>query len=300
MRKLLLLLSAVGMLALTGAATAATSLVSITKAGYVPGTAAIAPGDSVQFTNNDTVAHQVVFKSTNGVSCAPTPFVLQPGQSGTCSFQTAGSYTYSDPNGKGNTYRGTLTVKASPVAEAITLASAPHRIGYGATVTLTGVLSNHKAGENVDVIALQCGTTAGTKVMTVQTTANGAFAAVVRPLMNTSYTVKVRNATSPPTSVLVRPKLALTKVAAHRFSLRASAAIDLAGKYGSFQRYNGTRWIAIKTIQLRSNLSGDTPTIVATASFRSLVRSGLRVRATVGQAQVGTCYLPGISNAARS
>jgi len=300
MRKLLLLLSAVAMLALSGAAAAATSIVSITKAGYVPGSASMAVGDSVQFNNSDSVAHQLVFKTTNGVSCAPAPLVLQPGQSGTCTFQTAGSFSYSDPNGKGNTYRGTLTVKAAPVGEALTLLSAPHRIAYGATVTLSGVLSNHRSGENVDVIALQCGTAAGTKVMTVQTTANGAFTAVVRPLMNTSYSVKVRNATSPGTSITVRPKLALTKVAAHRFSLRASAATDLAGKYGSFQRYNGTRWIQLKTMLLRSNTSGDSPTIVASSSFKSLVRAGSRVRATLGPAQVGTCYLSGVSNSIRS
>ncbi len=98
MRKLLLLLAAFAMLAVTGAVSAATTTtVTITKAGYAPTAPKINQGDSVQFTNNDTVAHQIAFKTMTGITCAPNPFVLQPGQSGTCTFQTAGSTTFSDP-----------------------------------------------------------------------------------------------------------------------------------------------------------------------------------------------------------
>jgi hypothetical protein len=35
---------------------------------------------------------------------------------------------------------------------------------------------------------------------------------------------------------------------------------------------------------------------MSTATFRSTVKAGLRVRVVIGQAQVGNCYLPGISN----
>jgi plastocyanin len=294
MRKTLLLLVAAAMLAVTGAAVAATTTVTITKAGYVPSAATIAQGDSVQFVNGDTVAHQVVFKTTTGVTCSPNPLVLQPAQSGTCTFQSAGSYTYSDPNAKGNTYRGTITVNAP--GESLTLAASPHRIVYGGHITLSGTLSTRKAGENVDVLALQCGSSAATKVATVQTTTNGAYSVVVQPLMNTSYTVKVKNTTSPSTSVTVRPKLRLGRIAPHRYSLRISAATSFAGKYASFQRYNGSRWLAVKTVLLRANSTGVSPTVITTASFRSSIRAGVRVRAVLGQAQVGTCYLPGISN----
>jgi plastocyanin len=296
MRKLLLLL-VFAMLAVTGAASAATATVTITKAGYVPASSAIAQGDSIQFVNSDTVAHQVVFKSTTGVTCTPNPLVLQAGQSGTCTFQVAGNYSYSDPSSKGKAYKGTVTVKAA--AESLTLAAAPHVLNFGATTTLSGVLSTHRTGENIDVWATQCGSNAA-KLLTVQTTTNGAYSAVVKPLTNTSYLVKVRNTSSAATAVSVRPRLSLVRLGAHRFSLKASAAVNLAGKYASFQRYNGTRWIAVKTVRLRSNTSGVSPAIVAAASFRSTVRAGLRVRATLGQAQVGTCYLPGISNTVRS
>lgn len=299
MRKLLLLLAAFAMLAVTGAAAAATTTVTITKAGYVPSAPKIAQGDSVQFVNSDTVAHEIDFKPTTGVTCTPNPLVLQPGQSGTCTFQTAGSTTYSDPNAKGNTFRGTITVSAAG-QESLTLVASLQRVVYGGHVNLSGMLSSHKVGENVDVFALGCGTAAPVKVMTVQTTANGAYAAVVQPLLNTSYTVKVKNTTSAAVGVMVRPRFHLGKVAAHRFSHRVSASTTFAGKYSSFQRYNGSRWVALKSVLLRSNTMGVSPTVLTTASFKSAIKVGVRVRGVVGQAQVGNCYLPAFSNTIRS
>ena len=76
---------------IAGVASAKTVTVSITKNGYVPNTVTIAVGDTVQFTNSDTVAHQVVFKPATGVTCAPNPLVLQPAQTGTCTFAAPGN-----------------------------------------------------------------------------------------------------------------------------------------------------------------------------------------------------------------
>src|SRR2546427_13196910 len=100
MRKTPFVLIALASLAIAGAAGAKTVTVSITKNGYVPSASTIAVGDSVQFTNADAVAHQIVFKTTTGVTCTPTTLVIQPAQSGSCKFATAGSYTYNDRNGK--------------------------------------------------------------------------------------------------------------------------------------------------------------------------------------------------------
>lgn len=294
MRKALLLVAASATLAFAGAASAATATVTITKAGYVPSSVTIAQGDSVQFTNTDTIAHQVTFKSTAGVTCSPNPLVLQPAQSGTCTFQNAGTYTYSDPNGKGNTFRGTVAVTAAQPA--VSLRAAPQRVVYGGHVTLSGVDSSHRSGQNVDVYAQQCGAPAPSKLTAVQTTTNGAFTASVQPLMNTAYTARIHNATSPAVNVTVRPKVRLGKVAPHRYSVRVSAATSFAGKFATFQRYNGTRWIAVKSVGLVANSTGVSPTVLTTASFRSSLRAGVRVRVVISQAQVGSCYLAGISN----
>ena len=85
-------------LALAPAAGAATVQISIAKTAYSPNPAAATTADTVQFTNADTVPHTVAFKTTTGVTCSPTPFVLQPAQTGSCTFKTAGSFAYSDPN----------------------------------------------------------------------------------------------------------------------------------------------------------------------------------------------------------
>ena len=93
---------------------------TITKNGYVPKAATIAVGDTVQFTNSDTVAHQVTFKSMTGVACTPSPLVIQPTQTGSCTFVSPGTFSYDDPNTKGNTFRGTITVAGPTTAETLT------------------------------------------------------------------------------------------------------------------------------------------------------------------------------------
>src|SRR6202162_705125 len=141
MRKIMIAVIALTALALAGAAGAKTVTVSITKNGYVPSATTIAAGDVVQFTNADTVVHQVTFKTTTGVTCTPANLVIQPAQSGSCTFATAGTYTYNDPNVKGNTYRGTVTVTAPP--ETLALAVTSQVLVYGGKVMLTGTLSSH-------------------------------------------------------------------------------------------------------------------------------------------------------------
>jgi len=298
MRKALITAVAVTSLVIVGAAGAKTVVVSITKNGYVPKAVTVAVGDTVQFTNSDTVAHQVLFKTTTGVTCTPNPLVLQPAGTGTCTFASPGTFTYSDPNVKGNTFRGTVTVTGQVPAETLTLSAKPRTVVYGGKVTLTGTLSNQKVGEKVDVLATACGQTAATKVTTVQTTTGGAFTAVVQPLKNTVYSVKVKNTSSQAVTVKVRPRLRLGKVASHRYSLRVFAAQSFAGKYGTFQRYNGTlrRWVKVKRVLLRANSTGIAPTVISSVSFRSTIRSRLKVRVILPQLQVGSCYLSGRSN----
>jgi plastocyanin len=301
MQKLTLI--AIASLALAGAAGAKSVAVTITKNGYVPKSVSIAAGDSVQFIDSDTLAHQIVFKTTTGVSCVPSPLVLQPTQSGTCTFQAAGKFAYSDPNVKGNAFRGTVTVSGvAPPADTLTLAVKPQLLIYGGKVTLSGTLSNQKVGENVDVLATPCGQSAATKTTTVQTSTGGAFTALVQPLKNTLYTVKVKSTTSPAVAVKVRPRLRLRKLAPHRYSLRVFAAASFAGKYATLQRYNGTlgRWIKVKRILLRANATGVAPTVISSVSFRSAIRPRLKIRVVLPQLQVGSCYRPGRSNMIRS
>lgn len=304
MRKLMLLAVALVSLAVAVSAGAKTVTVTITKNGYVPSSVTLAAGDTIQFTNTDTVAHQVEMKPTTGVTCAPNPLVLRPAQSGSCTFRTAGKFTYSDPNVRGNTFRGSVTVTGA--AETLTLAAKPQIVVYGGKTTLSGAASSQQAGQNVDLLGSACGvapaSTAASKVTTVATTTGGAFSALVQPLKNTAYTAKLRNTSSQAVTVKVRPRLRLGKVALKRYSLRVSAAQSFAGKYATFQRYNAalSRWVKVKRVLLRANSTGVAPTVISSVTFRSSVPARLRVRVILPQLQVGSCYLAGRSNVIRS
>lgn len=307
MRKLIFLLLAVASVAaatvaarLADPAAAATKTVSITRSGYSPATVSIALGDTVVFTNNDSVAHTVRFNPSTGIRCTRSlPLVLQPTQSASCTFRNAGTFKFTDPANRGKGFRGTVVVAR---AAAPSLTVTPKSVVYGRKVTLSGTLANQRAGESVQVLGQACGQAAASQLGTVTTTTGGAFSYAAQPLKNTIYTVKYKNATSTATTVRVSPRLRLRKLAPRRYSLRVFAGDSFAGKYASFQRYRPAlaRWVTVKRVLLRANATGTAPTVVTSARFRSRIRAGLRVRAVLGKAQVGTCYLAGRSNTIRS
>jgi plastocyanin len=293
-------LAALVLLAPGATAVAKTFTVLITKNGYLPRNQSIVAEDTVTFTNSDSVAHQVTFKSSTGFACTPNPLVLQPTASGSCVFHTAGSYSYSDPNAKGKLFKGSIIVTTPP--DSLTLSAKPLLLIFGGKVTGTGTVSTAKAGESVDVMALPCAATATQKVATVQTTTGGAYSFTVAPLANTAYTTQLRKAVSASSSIRVRPLLKLTRVAAHRYSLKVSSSESFAGKYVGLQRYNATtkKWAGVKVIPLKASKTGVAPAVVSVASFRSTVKTGLKIRVTMAQAQAGTCYAAGLSNTIRA
>ena len=125
MRKFLLLFVAVSSLAAATAAAelarpaaSATATVKITHTGYNPQSVSITVGDSVAFTNSDTVAHTVRFNPTTGVSCSRA---LPPTKIATVTTTTAGAYSYQTKPLKNTTYTkfksatsNAVSVKARP------------------------------------------------------------------------------------------------------------------------------------------------------------------------------------------
>jgi len=306
MRKLLLLLLAVASLAAAGAAAerarpaaAASQTITISKTGFQPTSVSIQTGDAVLFSNSDTVAHTVAFKSTTGVKCPAIPLVVQAGQSASCTFSTAGKFNFSDAAGKGKNFRGTVTV-ATPLATS--LAVSPTTAPYGRKVTLAGALASKLSGQQLQVMALQCGATAATKLANIATTTGGAFTYQTQPVKGTAYTVQNKGVTSTAVRVAVKPRLRLGKVARHKYSLHVSAGDSFAGKYATFQRYRSAtkRWVKVKRVLLQANATGVAPTVITSAAFRSGIRTGVKVRVTLGLKQVGSCYLAGTSNTIRS
>jgi len=203
-------------------------------------------------------------------------------------------------------YRGLLTVFICTLIVQVLLATniSVQEFGptmllvFGGKVGLSGTVSTQKAGEPVDALAQQCGASSAQKAGTVQTATGGAYTLSLQPLANTTYTTKLRSASSTAVTVRVRPRLVLTRVAAHRYTVRAYAGESLAGKYAGIQRYNATtrRWVSVKVLPLKAGAGATAPAVVSTASVRLTFKTRVRLRATLGQAQVGTCYAAGSSN----
>src|SRR5437763_2421832 len=119
----------------------------------------------------------------------------------------------------------------------VTLQAAPAIVTYSGAVTLSGALSNQRAGQSINVEGQDCGQTAFKKVVSVKTVANGTFTTSAKPTINTTYRSHFKSSTSPVVLVKVRPQLVLTRVAAGKFTAKASAGQSLVGKFVAFQRY---------------------------------------------------------------
>jgi plastocyanin len=302
MRKPLLFLIAVLALATGGAAAkAATQTVTISAKGYSPTAVSITVGDSVVFANSDAVAHTVDFKQTTGVSCTGAlPLALPAGQSASCTFSSTGKFTVSDPAHNGNNFRATITVAASATTGALTIT--PTTVVYGHQASLAGTISSKQAGQSVQILGTDCGSTTSKLLTSVTTTTGGKFSYAASPLRKTSYTVKLKNATSPAATVRVAPRLQLTKVSRRHYKVSVFAAQTFAGQQATFQRYRKAtkRWVQVKRVRLKANTTGVAPTVVTSARFRSGITTKLQVRVVLGPKQVGLCYAAGRSNAVRS
>jgi hypothetical protein len=191
---------------------------------------------------------------------------------------------------------------AATLATTLTLTSTPTTVAYGKAVTLNGVLSTHKANQNVKVDAAECGQSTPKTVGTVKTNATGAYTLAVTPIVNTSYQATQKNTKSPAVAVTVAPVLKLTRVKRGSYKVGVTSAVDLKGKAILFQRYSKTRkrWVQVKRVLLAKTTAGTKPTMVSSAAFKAKVAKGLRVRAAISKAQAAPCYIAAKSNSVRA
>ncbi len=190
---------------------------------------------------------------------------------------------------------------AAPVT--ITLAANTPLVDYGKPVTLSGTLSTHKANQAIGIQATECGSTRATKVATFKTVANGVYSGPVTPALGTSYQATFKNVKSPSVAIAVRPVLELTRVARGSFSAKVTVGRSLKGKAVLFQRYAKLRkrWVQVKRVLLLTETPGPTkPTLIDSASFRSRVTVGARVRLLISAAQAGPCYVTAKSKVVRA
>ena len=271
-------------------ARAATFNVSITKGGFSPDTLTVAVGDTVTWTNADTSNHQVESKTAGFTSP-----VLAPGQTFSFTYKTAGRYAYQDQLVKRN--HGTVTVQGAtgpPIS--VTAAASRGIVVYGATVTLSGAVSNRRSGETVAILAKQYGEQASAALGTAISGTDGRWSFLVRPRLQTVYEARWKpvatTATSSPVTVKVRPQVALRVEAARgrtvTFFTKARGVRSFAGKALSFQRRNAFgQWVILRKVTLGA---------ASAATFKAkLPRGRSSVRMVMPARLAGPGYVAGIS-----
>ena len=281
MRRVILLAATTLALVLAAPASSATVTVSIKRAGFTPKTVNINQGDSVTWTNNDTINHQVV--ANNGSYASP---ILGAGKSWTRTFQSGGTFNYHDSLHPG--LKGTVVVKGAPPQISL-VASAPV-VKYGGTVTLSGAVSNKKAGVTVTLVQLPFGQTTKQVIATLQTTTNGAFSYTVTPQVNTSYQAQWPGKSESSVTVQVQPMIKLPFVSKTGFfHFYVTAGSSFAGKTVFLQRYTLAKtWVNIRALTLGTQ-SGR---LISVRFVRALVPHGRwSIRVFMPATEMGGGYL---------
>jgi plastocyanin len=280
MRKLILALAAVTALAVAGPAGAATKTINIFGSTFSPKTTTITQGDTVTWLNKDIANHQVL--ADKGQFVSP---ILKHNQTYSFMFNAAGTYTYKDElNPKRLT--GTITVKGLPPT--LTLVASSQYVVFGDKVTLSGVVSNHKGGEQVTIYYQPYPQPNLIQRATVLTAADGSYSLIIAPQIATSYQATWNGAYATPTSVQVQPKLTLGRNSG--WIIHAAAGVSFNGKAVQFQRLNTAtgQWVTLKKVILNSRSSSRV--------ILKLPKGLNQLRLTMSVNQAGAGFLGAISS----
>jgi hypothetical protein len=157
------------------------------------------------------------------------------------------------------------------------------------TVRLSGMVSTHKAGETVLILAREFDALASHPLMNVTSDPTGAWTALVRPSVKTTYFAQAGSEPGPGLTVNVRPRVGLG-VTGRFWSTKVTARDSFAGSLVLLQRRSGSRWLTVKRVVL--NLG-------SAAHFKArLPRGRWTVRMVVPSSETGPGYLTGISRMA--
>jgi plastocyanin len=274
MRKLIGVMTVLAALAVAGPAGAATRAVNIFATGFSPKAITITEGDTVTFTNKDTADHQIL--ASKGEFVSP---ILHHNNSYSFMFKAAGTYNYKDELHPRLT--GTITVKGLPPT--VTLGASAPIITAGTKLTLSGVVSNHQAGESVAIYYRPYPQPNLIQRATILTSDGGNFSFIVAPGILTTYEASWKGAFSTPATVQVQPSLSLGRN--NGWVVHASASHSFAGRSVQIQRLNVTtgQWVTLRKVQLNTK---------STARVTLTLPKGInKLRVTMSVNQAGAGYL---------
>lgn len=279
MRTLLLASAVVAALALAGPAGAATTkTVYVYGKTFSPKTVTITAGDTVKWVNRDNDTHQVY--AYKGSFVSP---ILKQHQSFSFRFNAAGTYTYKDelhPRMK-----GTVVVKGAPPT--LSLAVSQAYMTFGDKLTLSGVVSNHRAGEQVTIFYQPYPQPNPIQRTVVLTSAGGAYSFVISPEVLTTYQAAWKGAYSTPTTVQVQPRLSIGRDGV--WILHASAGHTMAGRDVLFQRLNTSTGQWVTLVKTMLNARSAARVVVTLPKGMNHLRLAMSVN------EAGAGYLAGFS-----
>jgi hypothetical protein len=172
----------------------------------------------------------------------------------------------------------------------VTISTSKPNVVYGDSVTLSGKIADHVAGQSVTVLAEPSGSSSFSTLGSGTTTTGGNWSDIVKPTIETAYRASWENQTSTAMTVKVRPMitLALVNLASGTLSTKVTAARSFTGKFVLVQRLTSTGLATVKKVTLDTNSS-------ATFTVRlHHGRSRLRIVMPTSQTEPG--YITGMSN----
>jgi hypothetical protein len=168
----------------------------------------------------------------------------------------------------------------------LTLSLSTFRVLYGHPVTLSGRLSDGRAGVHVAVLAQRYGQPRPVIVKTVTTNARGHWHFRARPAIQTTYTARTAATASRSLTVGVQPRVSLEELGAGAVLATVTAGRSLSGKLVKLQQRNGGTWQTIAQKPLR----GSSSVRFAPAGLTGVIRVAMSVN------QAGAGYLGTMSH----
>ena len=137
----------------------------------------------------------------------------------------------------------------------------------------------------------QCGNSSWSTAAAARSWPEGYWTAGIHPLLNGLVRARVRDVTSTPVQVQVRPYVNLDVLGRPWFRVEVGAAHYLPGKRVYLERFAAGTWKRAVSTRLARDRSH--AWAVSSARFRARLTKGSRVRVVVPGTR---CYLQGVSN----
>jgi hypothetical protein len=186
---------------------------------------------------------------------------------------------------------------AIAVLSGATAAAAPLTIQVSPAVLVVGTQANvvvapgTPPSERMTIEMKQCGSSSWSTAAAARSWPDGYWTAGLHPLFNALIRARVRDVTSTPVQVQVRPYVNLDILKRPWFRVEVGAGRYLPGKRVYLERFAGGTWKRTASTRLSRERSHAWAT--SSAKFRARVSRGTRIRVVVPGTR---CYLQGVSN----